>query len=149
MEIQIKDSIRTEEYPASDQMVKKIKEAHGGIYVTAEDAPQFVALRIEDFDQLLQQQKRLMLREQYILDQIEAGLSLKELQALLLRLDQLDQAWLTNPEKIHTDLLEQTQEGFRQYGVEQGVNTELLDDEGIDAMITNLVRRTREEVHSA
>jgi len=149
MEIQIKDSIRTEEYPASNQMVKKIKEAHGGIYVTAEDARQFVALPIEDFDRLLRQQKRLMLREQYIRDRIEAGLSLKELQALLPRLDQLDQAWLTNSEKIHTDLFEQTQEGFRQYCVEQGVNTELLDDEGVDAMITNLVRRTREEVHSA
>jgi hypothetical protein len=147
MEIQIKDSIRTEEYPASAQMVKKIKETHGGIYVTAEDAPQFVALPIEEFDQLLRQQKRLILREQYIRDRIEAGLSLQELQALLSRLDQLDQAWLADPGDKRQELIAQSEASFRQYCEEQGAVYDEMDEEAIGNLLDTLIQRVRTQRH--
>ena len=147
MEIQIKDTIRTEEYPASDQMVKKIKETHGSIYVTAEDTPQFVALSIEDFDRLLWQQKRLMLREQYIRARIEEGGSLEELQALLPRLDQLDQAWLTDPEDKRQELIAQSEASFRQYCEEQGVVYDEMDEEAIGNLLAVLIQRVRTQRH--
>ncbi|HRW10484.1 MAG TPA: hypothetical protein P5121_35515 [Caldilineaceae bacterium] len=145
---QTMETVQIAEYPDVSDMVKKIRETHG-VYVADGDHRQLVALPIEEFERLERRQKRLLLREEYLRMLINEGRTTEQLQALLPELDMVDEYWLADSEGERDKLFQFTENRFRIYCAEQGVDYEALNDESFGDVVDNLISVVRKEPNAA
>lgn len=136
------ETVQIAEYPVVSDIVKKIRESHG-VYVADGERKQFVALPVEEFDRLERRQKRLRLREDYLRMLINQGHTTEQLKALLPELDAIDERWLADPDREREKLFQFTENSFRTYCADQGIDYDSLDDESFSDFVGELIDAVR------
>ncbi len=121
-----------EEIPSLSQLTEEIKKTPEGLKVTENGEPLFVILTMDsyaNYESVLQQYQNQKLREDYILMLMEEGYSVERLRELVKQLDEVDQRFAEDPEQAIDAALERSQEHFKEWCAQQGVEYESLTDE--------------------
>ena len=88
-------------------------------------------------------QKRLQLRDYYFRELIPQEYTTEQLQSLHVEFDEVDSAWLDDPEAEIEKLCKFTENSFRQYFTSQDIDYDSLDDESFSDLVDDLIKKAR------